>query len=72
MFFTNPDHLTLATASIEGEQLDRESVRSSIANKLGIGTVSRINRFTDGLVEVLLQAIRSSDQPLSEQQLKAT
>ena len=62
---------TLATAGIEGEQLDRESVRSSIANKLGIGTVSRIDRFTDGLVEVLLQAIRSSDKPLTDQQLKA-
>ena len=62
---------TLATASIEGEQLDRESVRSSIANKLGIGTVSRIDRFTDGLVEVLLQAIRSSEKPLTETQLKA-
>lgn len=62
---------TLATAGIEGEQLDRESVRSSIANKLGIGTVSRIDRFTDGLVEVLLQAIRYSDQALTAQQLKA-
>ncbi|RVU86456.1 Fic family protein [Leucothrix sargassi] len=62
---------TLATAGIEGEQLDRESVRSSIANKLGVGAVSRIDRFTDGLVEVLLQAIRNSDKPLTEQQLKA-
>ena len=62
---------TLATAGIEGEQLDRESVRSSIANKLGIGAVTRIDRSTDGLVEVLLQAIRSSDQPLTDQQLKA-
>lgn len=62
---------TLATAGIEGEQLDRESVRSSIANKLGIGAVTRIDRSTDGLVEVLLQAIRSSDQALTDQKLKA-
>ena len=62
---------TLATAQIEGEQLDRDSVRSSIANKLGVGEVSRIDRSTDGLVEVLLQAIRWSQTSLSHLQLKA-
>lgn len=62
---------TLATAQIEGEYLDRDSVRSSIANKLGVGEVSRIDRSTDGLVEVLMQAIRRVKQPLTHQQLKA-
>lgn len=61
---------TLATAQIEGESLDRDSVRSSIANKLGIGTVTRFDRSTDGLVEILLQAIRANQQPLTHIQLK--
>lgn len=61
---------TLATARIEGELLDRESVRSSIANKLGIGCASRLDRHVDGLVEVLLQAIRFSNQLLTHDQLK--
>ncbi|MCP4700230.1 MAG: Fic family protein [Gammaproteobacteria bacterium] len=62
---------TLATAKIEGEQLDRASVRSSIANCLGLGRASQRNKKTDGLVEVLLQAIRNSDKALSHIQLKA-
>lgn len=62
---------TLATAQIEGEQLDRASVRSSIANHLGLGRASTRDKKADGLVEVLLQAIRSSDQALNHARLKA-
>ncbi|MCF6345554.1 MAG: DUF4172 domain-containing protein [Thiomicrorhabdus sp.] len=40
---------TLATAKIEGEILDRESVRSSIATRLGLGAFSRTSRSTQGV-----------------------
>ncbi|NOQ81740.1 MAG: DUF4172 domain-containing protein [Methylophaga sp.] len=55
----------LATAKIEGEILDRESVRSSIAKRLGIGNVKRTSRSAEAFVDVLLESIRSYDKPLS-------
>jgi Fic family protein len=60
---------TLATAKIEGEILDRESVRSSIANRLGIEKAIHGAKNVSAFVDVLLEAIRFSNQPLSEQQL---
>ena len=60
---------TLATAKIEGEILDRESVRSSIANRLGIGEIGRTSKAVSAFVDVLLEAVRFSATPLSEQQL---
>ncbi len=56
----------LATARIEGEILDRESVRSSIAKKLGIGNVTRPSRSAEAFVDVLLESVRSYEKPLSE------
>lgn len=61
---------TLASAKIEGEHYDRDSVRSSIVNKLGIGKGSKFNKQSDAMVELLLSAIRNSSQPLSHDLLK--
>ena len=50
---------TIRTAQIEGKQLDREAVRSSVAVKLGLpGGVGAPDRHIDGLVDVLLDAVR--------------
>lgn len=61
---------TLASAKIEGEHYDRDSVRSSIVNKLGIGKGTKFNKQSDAMVELLLSAIRNSKQPLSHELLK--
>lgn len=60
---------TLATAKIEGEILDRESVRSSIANRLGLGKITQGSKNVSAFVDVLLEAIRFSNMPLTESQL---
>ncbi|NQY27551.1 MAG: Fic family protein [Piscirickettsiaceae bacterium] len=59
----------LATAKIEGEILDRESVRSSIAKRLGIGDVKRTSRSAEAFVDVLLESVRSYANPLSDNML---
>jgi Fic family protein len=59
----------LSTAKIEGELLDRESVRSSIANRLGIGQTTRPSKSSQAFIDVLLESIRSADQPLKESEL---
>ncbi len=57
---------TLASAKIEGELLDRESVRSSIARHLGLAETNRTSRSAEAFVEVLLASMRSSHKPLSK------
>ena len=59
----------LSTAKIEGEILDRDSVRSSIANRLGIGEVGKLSRYSDAFIDVLLESIRGSAQTLTEKDL---
>ena len=65
---------TLASGKIEGELYDRDSVRSSIVNKLGIRTGNKFklkfNKKSDAIVELLLSAIRSSDQPITHDVIK--
>jgi Fic family protein len=61
---------TLASAKIEGELYDRDSVRSSIVNKLGIGKGGKFNKQSDAMVELLLSAIRSTEQPITHQVVK--
>lgn len=60
------------TSAIEGERLNRESVRSSVARHLGLPTVGLppANRSVDGLVEVLLDAAQNYDKPLTATRLK--
>lgn len=59
------------TAEIEGEILNPRSVRSSIARKLGLDDTSPTppDRDVDGLVEVLIDATKNYNQPLSEDRL---
>lgn len=61
----------LTTAAIEGEKLARDSVRSSVARRLGLPTAGlpAAERRIDGLVEMLTDATERHDTPLSEERL---
>ena len=61
----------LKSSEIEGEKLDTGAVRSSIARKLGIdiGALKPSDRNTDGIVEMMLDATRHYDQPLTADRL---
>ncbi|WP_267874903.1 Fic family protein [Shewanella psychropiezotolerans] len=61
---------TLASAKIEGELYDRDSVRSSIVNKLGIGKGNRFNQQSDAMVALLLSAIRTTEQQVNHDVIK--
>ena len=60
------------TAAIEGEILDRNSVRSSVARRLGLPTAGLppAERHIDGLVEMLINATRNHNEPLTASRLK--
>lgn len=60
------------TSEIEGERLNRESVRSSVAKHLGLPAAGLrpANRSVDGLVEVLLDATKNYEKPLTVTRLK--
>lgn len=62
---------TLSSAKIEGEVFDRDSVRSSIVNKLGLGKGNKYHQQSDSMVELLLRAIRSVDNQLNHETIKA-
>lgn len=61
----------LKTSEIEGEKLDVKQVRSSIAKKLGIdiGTSVRVDRNVEGIVEILLDAVRNHTSALTKERL---
>ncbi len=61
----------IQTSAIEGENLDREKVRSSIAVHLGLPTAGLrpADRAVDGLVEVLLDATHNHAQALTKDRL---
>lgn len=61
----------LKSSEIEGEQLDREQVRSSIARRLGvdIGALTPADRNVEGVVEMMLDATEHYDQPLTKKRL---
>jgi Fic family protein len=63
----------VTTSAIEGERLDPLAVRSSVARRLGLPTAGlpAAPRAVHGLVEVLLDATRNHDQPLTEARLVA-
>jgi Fic family protein len=60
------------TSAIEGERLNPESVRSSVARQLGLPAAGLppTNRAVDGLVEVLLDATQNYDKLLTGARLK--
>lgn len=59
------------SSAIEGEHLDRDEVRSSIARKLGLDAAGlpEPGRQVDGMVEMMLDATRHFDQPLTAERL---
>ncbi|HEY4080568.1 MAG TPA: Fic family protein [Burkholderiaceae bacterium] len=59
----------VATAAIEGEKLDPEAVRSSVMRGLGLTTSGPRDRSVDGLVGVINDASKGSDQPLDDERL---
>lgn len=61
----------LKTSEIEGEQLNAESVRSSIARRLGvdIGALAPVDRHVDGIVEMVLDATANCQAPVSRERL---
>lgn len=62
---------TIQTARIEGENYQRDSVRSSIVKHLGLddGKNKKIEPQIDGLVQVLLDATQNYHQPLTKERL---
>ncbi|WP_029526973.1 Fic family protein [Polaromonas glacialis] len=61
----------IKTSEIEGERLRLDAVRSSIARRLGldIGALAPSDRQVDGVVDVVLDATRHFDQPLTAERL---
>lgn len=61
----------LKSSEIEGEVLDREQVRSSIARRLGmnIGGLVESDRNVEGVVEMMLDATQNYAQPLTSERL---
>lgn len=61
----------LKSSEIEGEVLDRDQVRSSIARRLGmdIGGLTAADRHVEGVVEMMLDATQKFAEPLTEERL---
>lgn len=59
------------SSEIEGERLNLEEVRSSIARRLGIATAGIVptSRYVDGVVEMQLDATQKYDRSLSAERL---
>lgn len=59
------------SSEIEGELLNYQQVRSSIARRLGINTAGLIpsNRYIEGVVEMMLDATQRYELPLTEERL---
>jgi Fic family protein len=62
----------VTTSGIEGEKLDRDSVRSSVARRLGLPSagLTTQQRQIDGLVDTLLDATRGWNKELTSQRLR--
>ncbi|MGD9473341.1 MAG: Fic family protein [Novosphingobium sp.] len=61
----------IKSSEIEGEVLDRDQVRSSIARRLGmdIGGLVEADRDVEGVVEMMLDATQNYAQPLTAERL---
>jgi Fic family protein len=59
------------SSEIEGEILDQDQVRSSIARRLGIdiGALTPADRDVEGVVEMMLDATGNYDAPLTDERL---
>ena len=61
----------LQTSAIEGESLDPDFVRSSVARRLGLpeAGLAKHDHYTEGLVDVLFDATVNYNQPLTMERL---
>lgn len=61
----------IQSSEIEGEKLDKAQVRSSIARRLSmdVGALTPADRNVEGVVEMMLDATREFDKPLSAKRL---
>jgi Fic family protein len=61
----------IKSSEIEGERLEPEQVRSSIARRLGmdVGALKPADRNVEGVVEMMLDATRNYNQPLTAERL---
>ena len=61
----------MKTSEIEGEHLNLESVRSSIARRLGvdIGALAPVDRHVEGVVEMVLDATANCQYPVTRERL---
>jgi Fic family protein len=61
----------IKSSDIEGEKLDRDQVRSSLARRLGmdIGALTPADRNVEGVVEMMLDATQNYASPLTEERL---
>ena len=61
----------MKTSAIEGERLDQGQVRSSLARRLGIdiGRITPASRAVEGIVELMLDATRNFERPLTSDRL---
>lgn len=68
-YFLSEEAIT--TSEIEGEKLDRTSVRSSVARGLGLPTAGLpdIRRETDGLVQILIDATSNYSSLLDKERI---
>ena len=68
---TNISLEIVKSSEIEGEMLNLEQVRSSVAKRLGIPTagVVRTSRYVDGVVEMMLDATHNYSAPLTDERL---
>lgn len=63
----------LKSSEIEGQKLDAEQVRSSVARRLGVDTggLKPPDRQVEGVVEMMLDATRQYDRPLTPERILA-
>ena len=61
----------LRSSEIEGVFLDPYRVRSSVAMRLGLSTqgLPHPDHYTEGLVQVMMDAVQNSDKPLTKERL---
>ena len=61
----------ITSSEIEGENLDKNQVRSSLARRLGIdiGGLTPADRHVEGIVEMMLDATQNYAEPLTEDRL---
>lgn len=62
---------TIHSSAIEGERLNSDSVRSSVAKQLGLKYkgLPKTDHYTEGVVQVMVDATQHFDEPINEERL---